>query len=270
MTIGANFLNRVLTEKKKEPEAPKTFSGDAGTERMKMMMRDIGGPDDLADKIADVLNASGVPGAFLNKDEIRKAVIDAATLLRGQRTRKNMFMALHSVLTSFRAGEPVKGGGGSGVVADKKGAVGEKDLGTGFQELVAEVLSSLGAPEMYFTKDAPAALRTSFKSAVNAMQKNAEVKAAFQALARGSRIRKGDGKVGLKQEAVELVEAPSIDNDPEVVKMVKDVCTALGVFDTAKNGVVRVNDIWERSVKAKVVANPKLKMAMKNFLRVVG
>lgn len=209
MSIGKQFLERLSEAKKPvaaKAEAPKpTFVADAGTERMKAMMRDT--PDnmhqDLADHIAEMANAAGVPGAFLNKTEIRKAFIQSAIKLKNMPTRLKYFRILHTELTQLRIGNlPSSGGGG---ITMKKGAEDEKAIvGTAIQELLAEILVDLGVPMEYFTKEAPTPLKTSLKRAGTLIMSNSAVKNAIKALARGEGIRSGDDTVGSKKPGMKV------------------------------------------------------------------
>lgn len=261
MSIGKQFLERLAEAKKPvaaKAEAPKpTFVADAGTERMKAMMRDT--PDnmhqDLADHIAEMANAAGVPGAFLNKTEIRKAFIQSAIKLKNMPTRLKYFRILHTELTQLRIGNlPSSGGGG---ITMKKGAEDEKAIvGTAIQELLAEILVDFGVPMEYFTKEAPTPLKTSLKRAGTMIMSNSAVKNAIKALARGEGIRSGDDTVGSKKPGMKVKVQEAAESEDEKVKFLKSWMKAYSSYigdtaaETAKNFWDSLDDTPRMQVKA--------------------
>lgn len=199
MSIGSQFLAR-LTEAKGEK---KGFEFDRGTEAMKRAMRKIGGDNDFADKIAEVMAMCGISGMYSNKPEVRESVLDAAQVLRTKPARVRSFLALHSVLSKFHGVTPP-------VVAEGK----EDDLeGNAFQQLVEEVLVSLGVPEEMMGGDAKAGVKAGIRRTVAALKSDDLVRAAFVAYARYAGIRVGDKVVGVKKpgQKVEEAKMPAID-----------------------------------------------------------
>jgi len=189
MSIGTQFLNRL-----NEAKSPaKKFTFDRGTEAMKRAMRDIGGENNFADKIAEVMNMMGVPGMYLNKPEVRESVIEAASTLRSKPARTTAFHNLHAALASYK-----------GVMKEAK----EQDLeGQGFQQLVEEILVSLGLPESMATADAAPAIKTGIKRSVQAAKSDAGVRSAFIVFAQRAGIKLHDSLVGAKKDIMAQVNA---------------------------------------------------------------
>lgn len=264
MTIGSKFLAR-LNEAKK-PAEKKGFKFDAGTEAMKKSLRDIGGEQNLADKIVEVMNMMGVPGRFLNKPDIRDGVIEAAQNLRPKAQRLAAFLALHSAL-------------GAHFMAEAK----EQDLeGQGFQQLVEEVLVSLGLPESMVTGDAAPAIKSGLRRTVAAMKADAVVRNAFVTYALRAQIKLHDSLVGAKKDAMSAMKAkkqlgeqeeteanPQDANDPAAVAAVKEMVKMLGV-DLNDEKTIRVPNMPALEMKMKTAArDPVVKRAMAAFKRVM-
>lgn len=269
MSIGEKFLDRVLVEKKTNDDSKTvknkdqistTLIVDSGTLRAKAMMRDVGGhnENDLAGAIADVFNGLGIPGSFINKSEVRASIIEAAIKLRPSVSRLRYFKELHDAVTDlWPSGVPT--GGGGGLILKKDQSTSEKDLGTGLREQIAEVLIDLGAPEQYFTKDAPAAIRSSLRRAFSMINADARTKAALKSLARSSRIRAGDDTIGSESKKVDedLEEALGVD-DHLAINTPQRIAPGLQAFVDAAKQVCREFGIPDRTL-----ALPAVTMAMK-------
>lgn len=271
MTIGSQFLARLNEAKKPAaktaaPAAPKGPTFDRGTEAMKRAMRDIGGENNFADKIAETMNMIGVPGMYLNKPEVRESVVEAAGRLRSRAAQAAAFLVLHSALTKFSA-----------PLAEAK----EEDLeGQGFQQLVEEILVSLGLPEEFVGASAKPAIKSGIKRTVARLKSDAQVRIAFVTFALRAKIKLNDSIVGAKKEA-NAMKAPVkealedvVDADDGVSKDVlvnaKKILSMMGV-DLANSKLVRVvnEGALDRAIKV-ACRDPKVKRAVSMFMRTVG
>jgi hypothetical protein len=209
MTIGQRFLAR-LNEAKKEDKKPK-FALDRGTEAMKRAMRKVA-QDDLADKIAEVMNMAGLPGMYLNKPEVRESVIAAAQDLRSKPNRVRAFLAMHSAMAAFR-----------GMMVEAKG---EEDLeGSAFQQLLEEVLIALGAPVEMMTAEAKSVIKSSLRKMAAAMRADQAVKTAIITFARLMQIRVNDKVVGSKAPSAmaKKAAAKQVNDHLEVFEQEDDI-----------------------------------------------
>jgi hypothetical protein len=208
MSLGQQFLARLNEAKAPAPVKKKAFSFDPAVESMKRGMRDIGGSSDLADKIGEVMSLCGIPGIYLNKQDIKLSVVEAAQALRTKAARVRAFLTLHSALCAFYGVEaPVK---------EAKAAAPEfsdEELeGSQFQKMVEEVLVLLGAPRELVTSDAKSAVKSSMRRVIPKLRQDENVRMAVLTLARYAGIKMNDGvagekKVGPKKVAMEAVGA---------------------------------------------------------------
>lgn len=272
MTIGSQFLAR-LNEAKEKP-TKKAYTFDRGTEAMKRVLRDIGGKNNFADKIAEVLNMVGVPGMYLNKPEVRESVIEAAQDLRTKPARVAAFLSMHQALASFHGVQPV--------VQEAK----EEDLeGQGFQQLVEEIMISLGIPEEMVTSAAKPAIRSGIRRTVTMLKTDTAVRTAVLYYAKMAKIRLNDAIVGIKKlGAPKVVEAVTtgtvgaagkegqepVTNVKDFTAVAKTILKALGV-DLADTSVVRVvnENMLNRSIKT-AMRDGKVKRAAGTFLRTLS
>lgn len=256
MTIGAQFLARI-----NEAKEVKSFSFDRGVEAMKKAMRAIGGESDFADKIAEVAAMSGIAGQYLNKPDVRESVVDAAMSLRSKPARVRSFLALHSALSAFH-------GMSSAAVAEAKS---EDDLeGTGFQQLVEEVLIVLGIPAELVSGDAKAGVKAGLKRMTAKLRSDSAVRMAFVNLAKYSGVKIKDGvagekKVGMKVAESQLDEAEMGKMNP--VDSAMKILGLLGVNLTDEKIVRVVNQaMLNRNVRL-ATRNSKVRAAMVAFLQ---
>lgn len=193
MTLGTQFLARI--NEAKEPK--KAYAFDRGTESMKKAMRDIGGENNFADKIAEVMNMVGVPGMYLNKPEVRESVVKAATTLRSKPARVRGFSAMHAALSNFH-----------GVVKEAAAPDDEANLeGNSFQKLIEEVLVSLGAPTDLVGSNGKPPVKAGIKRVAAKLRSDDMVRSAIVAYARYSGIKVNDGEVGIKKTPQEKAKA---------------------------------------------------------------
>ena len=267
MTIGSKFLER-LTEAKSNKKA---FTFDRGTEAMKRAMRDVGGENNFADKIAEVMNMIGIPGMYLNKPEVRESVLEAAANLRSKPARVAAFHALHDALASYRG---VQLGEGK-----------EQDLeGQGFQQLVEEILISLGLPESMATAEAAPAIKSGIKRTVAAAKSDANVRAAFIVFAQRAGIRLHDALVGAKKDVMAAVNAKkraALGEEVEVddtkvtaanagLDAAREIMAAMGVNLNDEKMVRVVNqNMLDRSIRTATRA-AVVKRAMAAFKRTMN
>jgi hypothetical protein len=246
MSIGSQFLAR-LQEGKAPAKKTEGYQFDRQVEAMKRALRDIGGKNDFADKIAEVFGMVGVPGMYLNKAEVRESVIEAATALRSKPARVTSFLALHSALKNFHGVLALRSAPKKprGVLAEKKGD--EVDLeGNTFQQLVEEVLVSLGMPVEMVTSAAKPGVKSPLRKKIAQLRADTAVRAAFVTFARLSGVKVNDGEVGMKKPAAkasdkkmfgEEVDNPAASNAPVKIdagqtaflEAAKGICEAFGV-----------------------------------------
>lgn len=269
MTIGSQFLTRFLSEAKRE--VPKGFKFDRSVEAMKKAMRTIGGPEkDFADKIAEVAAMFGIPGMYLNKPDVRTAVLEGAQELRSKTARVVSFLALHSALAAFYGAVPV---------TEAKAEPESKEdelVGNAFQQLVEEILVSLGIPEEMVEKSAKSPVKTSLTRTIAKLRSDSGVKSAIVAFARKASIKVNDKIVGSKKGPMERVteaeeeQAPAPAGVKDLVASAKAVMLSLGV-DFADETVVRVvnEGALARSIKT-ACRDPKVKAAMAVFLHKIN
>lgn len=280
MSIGSQFLDRLVEAKKIEkPKAKAGYKFDPATQSMIRQMRDIGGENNLADKIAEVAAMSGMPGRFMNTPEGRESIVEAAGQLRSKASIVAAFLSLHSALARFH-----------GVSVVKEGKDEEQDLdGVAFQQLVEEVLVALGLPQDLVSAGGKAGSKASVKRQIAELQRDSGVKVAYQFLAKKLGIKVNDGVVGAKkagakkpkEEAVteavtqktvgtqgaeaEDQQAPS----DAAVSAVKAMLKAVGV-DLANKSLVRVSNpaALDRAIKA-ALRDVSVKRGVQAFARVV-
>ena len=198
MSFGSQFLAR-LTEAKKPAEKKAPYTFDRNIESMKRAMRTIGGDSDLGDKVAEALNLCGVPGMYLNKPEVRESVLDAAQGMRSKPARVTAFLALHSALLT-RASSLKEGK--------------EEDLeGQGFQQLVEEIMVSLGLPEEMVGASAKPAVKTGIKRTVMALKSDAAIRSAFIVYAQRAGVKLHDSLVGAKKDAMAAMKAKKLGEE---------------------------------------------------------
>lgn len=273
MTIGSQFLTRFLSEAKRE--VPKGFKFDRSVEAMKKAMRTIGGPEkDFADKIAEVAAMMGIPGMYLNKPDVRTAVLEGAQELRSKTARVVAFLGLHSALAAFYGAVPVS------EAKEPSDANNEEELvGNAFQQLAEEILVSLGIPEEMVEKGAKSPVKTSLTRTIAKLRSDAGVKAALIAFARKASIKVNDKIVGSKKGPMERVSeaeeahdapAPAPAGVKDIIASAKAIMLALGV-DFADETVVRVvnEGALARSIKT-ACRDPKVKAAMAVFLHKIN
>ena len=194
MSIGSQFLSRVLTEATKK-DKKKGFEFDRSVEAMKRAMRDIGGETNLADKIAEVAAMVGIGGMYLNKPDVREGVLEAAQSLRTKAARVRAFLSIHSALSQFHGVTPI---------AEGKASPEEELEGNAFQQFVEEVLVTLGIPEEMVSGEAKAGVKAGLKRTVAKLRADADVRAAFVTYGRVANIKLGDGVVGTKKSPFEV------------------------------------------------------------------
>lgn len=271
MTIGSQFLTRFLSEAKRE--VPKGFKFDRSVEAMKKAMRTIGGPEkDFADKIAEVAAMMGIPGMYLNKPDVRTAVLEGAQELRSKTARVVAFLGLHTALAAFYGAVPVS------EAKEPSDANSEEELiGNAFQQLAEEILVSLGIPEEMVEKGAKSPVKTSLTRTIAKLRSDAGVKAALIAFARKASIKVNDKIVGSKKgpmervsEAEEAQDAPAPAGVKDLVASAKAILVSLGV-DLSDETVVRVvnEGALARSIKT-ACRDPKVKAAMAVFLHKIN
>ncbi len=270
MSIGSQFLSRVLTEAKKDKKAG--FEFDRSVEAMKRAMRVVGGETNIADKIAEIAAMAGISGMYLNKPDVRESVLDAAQALRTKSARVRAFLAIHSTLSKFHGITQV-------VEAKEVKTTSEEDLeGNAFQQLVEEVLVALGIPEEMVSGEAKAGVKAGLKRTIAKLRSDSDVRAAFVVFARLAGIKIGDGIVGPKKsafapaikEAKEAEDEVAPTNLKDVLATARAIMMNLGV-DLADETVVRVvNDAaMSRAIKA-ACRDPKVKRGMAAFLRAIA
>jgi hypothetical protein len=270
MSIGSQFLSRVLTEATKK-DKKKGFEFDRSVEAMKRAMRDIGGETNLADKIAEVAAMVGIGGMYLNKPDVREGVLEAAQSLRTKAARVRAFLSIHSALSQFHGVTPITEG---------KASPEEELEGNAFQQFVEEVLVTLGIPEEMVSGEAKAGVKAGLKRMVAKLRADADVRAAFVTYGRLASIKLGDGVVGTKKSpfevaAIKIKEAKEADGEAaptnlkDVLASARAIMMALGVDVTDETVVRVVNDSsFSRSIKA-ACRDPKVKRGMAAFLRAV-
>jgi hypothetical protein len=271
MSIGSQFLSRVLTEATKK-DKKKGFEFDRSVEAMKRAMRDIGGETNLADKIAEVAAMVGISGMYLNKPDVREGVLEAAQSLRTKAARVRAFLSIHSALSQFHGVTPITEG---------KAASPEEELeGNAFQQFVEEVLVTLGIPEEMVSGEAKAGVKAGLKRMISKLRADADVRAAFVTYGRLASIKLGDGVVGTKKSpfevaAIKIKEAKDTEGEAaptnlkDVLASARAIMMALGVDVTDETVVRVINDSsFSRSIKA-ACRDPKVKRGMAAFLRAV-
>lgn len=247
MSIGQQFLARL-----NEAKSKKQFTFDRGVEAMKRSMRDIGGPNDLADKIGETMAMFGIPGMYLNKPVVRQAVVDAAIALRTKAPRVRAFLTLHSALSAAVGVVPA--------VSEAK--VNNDELeGSSFQKTVEEILVMLGASSDLVGKDAKPAARAGLKRACAMLRIDENVRAAVVTLARVAGIKPDDGIVEAKAHEKGYLSEASIDYVATAEEMIK----ALGI-DLDDTTVVRVvsQQKLQRAIKA-ATRDPHVRTALMAF-----
>lgn len=191
MSIGKNFLERVLNEGKKDDT--KGFTFDRSVEAMKRVMRDIGGSNNFADKIAEVASMFGIPGMYLNKPDVREGVVEAAQELKSKATRVRAFLALHSALSSFYGIAPVK------IEEGLEASEEDKLEGSLFQKMIEEILVSLGIPPAMVENEAKPGIKSGLKRAIAKLRSDENVRAAAKLYALRSDIAFNDKVIGGKK-----------------------------------------------------------------------
>ena len=267
MSIGTQFLNRVLAEAKK-PEAGYKF--DRSIEAMKRSLRDIGGENNFADKIAEVMAMVGISGMYLNKPDVRESILEAAGELRTKSARVAAFLALHSALAAFHGVVPV---------SEAKGTE-EQDLeGNAFQKTVEEVLVVLGLPAEMVSDAAKAGVKSGLKRTIAKLRADEGVRAAVKVFAQRAGVKVGDKVVGSRKPGVLVVTKEEVSNDEksalrgidakDPAASARSILAALGV-DLEDDKIVRVvNDsMLTRSIKT-AVRDAKVKRGITAFLRAI-
>jgi hypothetical protein len=248
MTIGSAFLTRLSEAKEKKEK--KGYQFDRGTEAMKRAMRDVGGNLDLADKIAELANMCGVPGMYMNTSDVRDGILDAAQVLRTKTARVTSVLALHSALSNYHGVTPI---------AEAKTK--EDDLeGQGFQQLVEEVLVSLGIPEDMVMAGAKAGVKSGIKKTVAAMRSDSSVRDAFRVYAQRSKIKLHDAIVGMMKTGPKVAEVSEAQMYPGERDTSQD---HLGFIDEAKKLCIALG-IPEVLIDRPAVLMAMKKVAMKN------
>jgi hypothetical protein len=228
MSIGKNFLARVLSEGKKEDT--KGFTFDRSVEAMKRSMRDIGGSNNYADKIAELFSMFGIPGMYLNKPAVRESVVEGAMNLKSKPARVRAFLALHSALYNFYGITPSK-------IDEAKSEEDELE-GTPLQQSVEEILVSLGLPAEMVEHDAKAGIKSGLKRTISKVRADDAVFMAIRNFAKLAGIKFHDGVIGDKKAKVqEAVAVGSMGTDPNHVDAglkgfmdsAKKICVAFGV-----------------------------------------
>lgn len=192
MSIGKKFLERVLAEAK----STEGFEFDRGTEAMKNALRDIGGENNFADKIAEVFNMCGISGTYMNKRDVKDSIIEAATELRSKPARVRAFLALHSALLNLH----------EGATSVEEAEDTEELEGQGFQQFVEECLVSLGLPESFVGASAKAAIKAGLRKASALIRSDRAAKKAFVDFGRYSGVKLNDGTIGGKKRLGEGYE----------------------------------------------------------------
>lgn len=176
MSIGSKFLARINEAKAVKGVEATSAKFDAATERLKKSLRQVGAAD-LADRIAETLNLLGVPGRFLNTEEVRDSITESALSLKSKPARVTALLGLHSALSSAS-------------IAEAK----VEDLsGNSFQKMVEEVIAELG-----FSTTEPVVL-AKIKRAAAKFQQDQSVKTAIITFARKFQIKVSDDVVGSKK-----------------------------------------------------------------------
>lgn len=266
MSIGKKFLERVLAETK----STEGFEFDRGTEAMKNALRDIGGENNFADKIAEVFNMCGISGTYMNKRDVKDSIIEAATELRSKPARVRAFLALHSALLNLH----------EGATSVEEAEDTEELEGQGFQQFVEECLVSLGLPESFVGASAKAAIKAGLRKASALIRSDRAAKKAFVDFGRYSGVKLNDGTIGGKKrlgEATAIGTTGTIGTDDQSdnaidyardpVAAAMQVLSLLGV-DLSNNQVVRVVNqmALNRSIKT-ACRNPAVKRGLAAFLR---
>jgi hypothetical protein len=272
MSLGQQFLARLNEAKAPAPVKKKAFTFDPAVETMKRGMRDIGGESDLADKIAEVMSLCGIPGIYLNKQDIKVSVVEAAQQLRTKSARVRSFLSLHSALCAFYGVEAL--------VKEAKAEVAEfsdEELeGSQFQKMVEEILVLLGAPRELVTGEAKAPVKSSMKRAIAKLRQDENVRMAVLTLARYAGIKMNDGVAGEKkvggpkkvamEDVAAPAAAPAAPNMSNLWLSADSIFKHLGL-NLQDEKLVRVVNMpgLIRAVKA-ASRNPQTKAAMIAFL----
>lgn len=177
MSIGSQFLARLDEAKER-----KGFKFDNATQNMKNALRDIGGENDFADKIAEVAAMVGIPGRFLNTTAGRKSILEGAGNLKSRKTAATAFLNLHTALLTFHNMSPDEK-----VVEEAKNSKEIPDdielEGPFFQQLVEKILIELGVPAELVSSEGKAGIKSPLKKTIIQLSSDTAVKNAFKKLA---------------------------------------------------------------------------------------
>lgn len=178
MSLGTQFLKR-LSEGKIEQ---KSAGFDAGTEAAKRRIMTAGGMDkNYGDKIAELMNMCGVPGMYLKKQDTIDSIVGAAKAMQTSGAGPQ-FLRLHSAIKSA-----------SGMTMEARNT---ELTGGAFQQLMEEVLVSLGAPIDLVGSKAKAGVKTAMRSVASKFATEQSVVKAFRAYAAKVGIKIADETTG--------------------------------------------------------------------------
>ena len=178
MSLGTQFLKR-LTEGKTDKK-PAGF--DAGTEAAKRRIMTAGGMEkNYGDKIAELLNMCGVAGLYIKKQDVIDSIVTAGKTMQTSGAGPQ-FLRLHAAVKAA-----------SGMTMEARNT----DLtGGAFQQLMEEVLVSLGAPIDLVGSKAKAAVKTAMRTIAVKFATEQSVVKAFRAYATKVGIKITDEKTG--------------------------------------------------------------------------
>ena len=182
MSLGTQFLKRLTEGKKEGTTGQKPAGFDAGTEAAKRRIMTAGGMEkNYGDKIAELLNMCGVAGLYIKKQEVIDSIVAAGKTMQTSGAGPQ-FLRLHAAVKAA-----------SGMTMEARNT----DLtGGAFQQLMEEVLVSLGAPIDLVGSKAKAAVKTAMRSIATKFATEQTVVKAFSAYAIKVGIRIADEKTG--------------------------------------------------------------------------
>lgn len=206
MTIGTQFLQR-LSEAKAGVEDTDTikdgFNIPLDTQQ-KALATKLKRP--IEKKIVAFHSMVGVPGRYLNTDDIEERIAGAADELRGQLTIRRQFDKLYSALAT------AKGYAIAAPVAEAKA----QKRGGFIQKLMESVLVRLGLPEALVQTDGPGAVGAALLKTAKLIEEDSNLEQILRQLA---------VKMGIKaNDAInEAIDVGTDDFATAVVNLIADL-----------------------------------------------
>lgn len=273
MTVGSKFLARVLEEASAEDKdgvqdgfnIPLDSQARALIGKLKLP---------LAKRLVAFYVMVGIPGRYLNTEDVQGAVLEAADMLRKRVAVRRAFLSLYEGLAAAKNFNLPQAATNEAIeLVDEAKADSKQKRGSFIQKLLETVMIELGLPESLVVTSGPAAVGVGIYRTAELIEQDSNLERALRLLATRMGIRQTEATAAVQEDKNEDFKWTLTGLTKDIEKIDEAIDVGEDDFSTAVVGLVAAlgipDDVLQRRRTQIVQALRQKRNSLRNRAQVL-